>query len=419
MNSGLHTVLLLVDALRWDYLNPSETPYLCSLADSPHTLSGRTQEPFGFQTRPAFFAGLYPEASDISTMFVYSPRTSPYRPLRYYPHRLIRKLPRGRDRLESFIRRKMDMHVRNTSMHSALPYYANSVHVPLELLPAFDFSERELPWSGSYVEAKSLFDILSENQYHWLYLGWPLVIDNDSDQEIVEKCIEDAAPHHRFIYVHLSQLDLLGHSYGPHSPQIRRGLRNIDMLIEDLIIGLQSRLNNQDLDLIVFGDHGMVEVRETVDITTALRGSQAVLGKHYIMFLDSTMARFWFLDGRYATEILSILEEFGDKGGILTRQESVRYRIRFGNRKFWDSLWLARDGVLIHPSFFHVDGEPPRGMHGYAPDCLGNQGAFLLQSHRVDRRRRVNSINMVDIFPTLLRLMNLPIPRSNQGNALV
>ncbi len=419
MKSGAHTVLILVDALRWDYVSPVDTPFLQSLAESPNAFRGRTRETFGFQTRPAFFAGLYPETSQICTMFVHSPDTSPFRLLQYYPGQFIKMLPKGKERIESFVRRAIESRVRRRSQHSAVRYYATSASIPLELLPAFDFGEQELPWIDDYEGAVSLFTVLKEHNFEWFYIGWPLITDCQSDGKMVQQCLHDVTAQHRFCYVHLSQLDALGHAHGPHSPQLKQGLNNIDDLIRELVTGLESKLSVRDLNLVIFGDHGMVMVRETVDLLAALQDSEARLGTHYVVFLDSTMARFWFFKEGMKSKVESILGQFKGKGHILGEEEMARYRVRFKNHRHWDLLWLANEGVLIHPNFFHTGGNPPKGMHGYAPDLLDNQGYFLLHAPCVERKRGIGVVDLVDIFPTVLDLAELPIPESNQGRSVL
>jgi PleD family two-component response regulator len=59
------------------------------------------------------------------------------------------------------------------------------------------------------------------------------------------------------------------------------------------------------------------------------------------------------------------------------------------------------------------------GMHGYSPDFGDNQGIFLLNSGLVQSRADVGVVNLVDIFPTALTLLGLPIPQTNQGRSVL
>ena len=81
---------------------------------------------------------------------------------------------------------------------------------------------------------------------------------------------------------------------------------------------------------------------------------------------------------------------------------------------------MADAGTLILPNYFQ-GSEPVIGMHGYLPDVPDNQAAYLV----VDRDRPAGDIvdpvprQMVDVFPTLLDLLRLPVPSSCEGRSLL
>jgi hypothetical protein len=77
--SGL--LMVLVDALRWDY--PERMQYLTSLSD--HSTTGRLVEPFGFTPRSAYFEGVDVLPGGFTHMFEWNPESSPFGASRFLP----------------------------------------------------------------------------------------------------------------------------------------------------------------------------------------------------------------------------------------------------------------------------------------------------------------------------------------------
>ncbi|WP_241665652.1 alkaline phosphatase family protein [Prescottella subtropica] len=65
------------------------------------------------------------------------------------------------------------------------------------------------------------------------------------------------------VYCYLSEIDTLGHVYGPETGGWTAQLTIVDRLVEDLVAHLGS-----DVRLLVTADHGMVTVDERVDVDT-------------------------------------------------------------------------------------------------------------------------------------------------------
>jgi predicted AlkP superfamily pyrophosphatase or phosphodiesterase len=91
---GKTTVFIILDAFRWDYLNPEDTPFLWQRASEGLHVR-RMISSTGFAQRAAMFTGAYPDVTDCYTMFCYDREDSPYwflTPLRE-PLRWLRRAP--------------------------------------------------------------------------------------------------------------------------------------------------------------------------------------------------------------------------------------------------------------------------------------------------------------------------------------
>jgi hypothetical protein len=130
--------------------------------------------------------------------------------------------------------------------------------------------------------------------------------------------------------------------------------------------------------------------------------------------LDSTTARFWFKEDNAKRKIAAMLE--GLNGGKIMSKENLKIcKANFNHTKYGELIWIADGGILILPNFWQGNS-PVRGMHGYLPKVEDNCAAFMLLSPTIDRMIQLEEpCEMVDIFPTILDLLNLPTPESNEG----
>jgi predicted AlkP superfamily pyrophosphatase or phosphodiesterase len=71
------TVLILLDAFRWDYLCPDRTPYLWDLAHTGVYVQ-QLKPNFGFCERAEIFTGTRPAVNGYLTAFAYGPDHSPF-----------------------------------------------------------------------------------------------------------------------------------------------------------------------------------------------------------------------------------------------------------------------------------------------------------------------------------------------------
>lgn len=387
------TLFLLVDALRPDYLE--HAPFLRALASSSAT--GALRECFGFVPRQAYFGGLDAGTYGFTNMYCYDPEQSPFSVARGLPR--YRREPSGlRSMVETAARERMAPFERS---------YAGSIEIPIDRLPCFDLVEKRAPWDRR-VGYRSLFAILDELGLPWCECTWPGTnqLADRSDAGIVAHFLGALKPEHRLACVHLQELDGLGHAFGPNSRQVRKGIQVMDGLCRNLIETLKKRY--QRVNLVLFGDHGMVNVTRTLDLEVRLARTGLVHGVDYAYFLDSTMARFWF---HHAAARAVVQDALGNitGGRMLDASAMKHYGIDCCDYRNAEAVFLADPGVLIFPNYFQASGEPIRGMHGYDPDCADNLGAFILyDSARPDLAgKTLGRVDPPSIFPLLLDLIGL------------
>ena len=136
------------------------------------------------------------------------------------------------------------------------------------------------------------------------------------------------------------------------------------------------------------------------------------------MFLDSTMVRFWFFSDRAERLIVDLLDNI-EGGHILSQAEKDKYHLNYSHNKFGDIIFLVDPGVLIFPNFYQ-NKRPVKGMHGYAPETPDQQSALLIHFPKVKETKRFEEpVDMRRVFPTLLDLLDLPIPEGTTAKSLL
>jgi len=396
--------LVHVDALRHDFVTPENMPFLSELAREG--VSGSLVPTFGFEPDAAYLSGLYPEDYDGGMHFCWSPETSPFTHARY--------IPAVADRLWDWAKFPLRMAVRALaqfrSPYRRLRLNASPARIPFRFLKHFDIALKYLPFEPSFTPSPSVFGLVSSLGKRWLFHGPPT--HEVLVSSVVRGLKKQLRSHVDFSFIFVGDLDYAGHRFGPGSPEMREALRMVDQGLAE-VVGLLAA-HCDVLKLVVLGDHGMVDVRRCLDVQAKLADLDLEPEKDYLYFLDSTFARFWF-DNRHAREVIRGLMESLDGGVVVDDALSTQYRIRFGDRRFGDLIFWVDSGTLILPNFFQ-GAKPVRGMHGYAADSRDNHAAFVIYDSAVGETARLEEpIDMIHVFPTVLRLLGIAPGRDVKG----
>ena len=285
MSTPLHPplALLLIDALRHDYVTPQSAPFLYRLMQEGK--SGPLIPTYGFQEHPGFLTGCLPNATTIGhTMFVRNPGASPFQADRpTYRRATLARHPH----LESVLRPLWDRKTRlieNERGHSASACYGMTARIPPALLPQFAFGWERDSQEQNALGVPSVYDLLRERDKTWLALGHPR--DDQQTDRLLAQFEAAVMPEHALVYLHFGALDWLGHEHGPGSRQVLSALRGIDHAVERVLATLDEM--HGSAAALIFGDHGMVAVERTVDVQAALAQTGLSVPDDYVFFLDST-----------------------------------------------------------------------------------------------------------------------------------
>ncbi|HIG30454.1 MAG TPA: nucleotide pyrophosphatase [Verrucomicrobiales bacterium] len=322
---------------------------------------------FGYTSAclPSVLSGSWPDENLHWSYFFHSPETSPiesFRHLDYFP-KCIAERRRVRRWLSRFFKWKL-----------GFEGYFDLFNVPFNDLPEFDFNERKSPLKPGGINCGlSIVDHLEElNIPH--HVSDPDKSENEDHRDLLQAIDSGNID---FAFSYWPCLDGLLHRVGNDSPLIPQKLAEYESWLKQIQVATQK--NYEGVHFYVFSDHGMADFRNPIDIKRTLANLPVKSGKDYSVMLDSTMARFWFLNqgSRQCIEE-SLLQVKG--GRIVSETELKSWHTWFNDHRFWELIYLMDEGNQIVPS--HMGLKPMAGMHGYDP-FAPHSFASLMTNHSV------------------------------------
>jgi hypothetical protein len=431
---------LILDACRFDYLNERDTPFLWELKKRGITCKN-LESCSGFGQRSVIFSGAPLLKTNAFTTYQFNPSDSPFKGWfkprwllklidKLYLFRYLREPQTGSPinkvfrrvlrKLVVFLRSRADAYARTRSMHA----WAN--YIPLSILSELSLSEdmRPIYLPGS-LPVDSLVDTMSACGKRIEYLMYPIIKAGDDD-EIVDDALRHITENAQsdLYMLQLVDTDYKIHISGPDSVKRANIIRDTDRRIEFLHSRLTSQSRFADADWVIIGDHGMAQVKSTIDALAIFKSRESRWGasmfKDYLPFLDSTMIRIRALtkQGQEFSEKVFLEEPFLSGGKLIDQTEAAKHSIPISRRENGDLIWWAHTGTLVSPCYFN-ESYRYRGMHGYrSEESIENYGFAIVASQRHDPAV-IEHCKLADICPTLCDLLNIPYPSDNEGRSLL
>lgn len=389
--------VILVDALDKSYLQ--HMPYLTQL--SKRNIFVKEYLPLvGYEHRHYVIWSKYPDEINKFSMYLYNKETSPYRYLKKI-NGILTLIGRNRT-INKIIRYMINLILK--LRHKTINY--NIGNIPFEYAPYFDLSGDKIPLEEQKLLSCSIFEVLKQNNITYEYMWYPFKVNINDDHDKLKYFFSRISKNKPDVFfLHLSELDKLGHQYG-FSKNIIAELKVKDMQLQKIIA--------KSSKFIVFGDHGMINVNNHIDIIKPLEELRL---KHkfkikFVYFVDSTILRFWNLSSESTPRVLELLNKYKKYGSIIDDKNSQQYHVKFKDYRFGELLFVLNKGNIFKPSFF--TDKLVKGMHGYLPK--DNPSVLICSSQK---RRVIESASDVDIAPTIVDLLNLKIPPEFSGRSLL
>jgi hypothetical protein len=343
------TLVFLVDALGWEI--------------AEHFGFGRehfaTRAPLGTvlgysaAAIPSLLSGTTPAEHGSWAMFRRAAAEGSFDSLRWVP-----PLPHAVDwRARRWIRRWLD---RRGRVHA----YYDLYEIPTHLLHRFDVAQTGDPFRPDGLARETVFDWMQASGIR--YRLWDYRTNEGENLRAAQAALSEPLD---VLFVYTAELDALMHRVGIFHPSVGTRLEAYSSFLDG--VRDAARAHDVELEMVLLSDHGMTDVTDTVDVWQTMTTQGWKLGRDYMAFFDSTMARTW--GGEDVASAMSLA--LGGKGRRLDAPQLRAFGCYFPGGEYGDDIFLADPGVLIVPSF--MGSRRIAAMHGYHPEDRFSRGCFM------------------------------------------
>lgn len=363
-------ILILLDAFRFDYLSKADTPFLSRIAES--SIYCKQLEPsFGFCERTEILVGKDSLESGFFTALGYDPEGSPYARIKpvLFVLNLFEKATRS-----LFLKKALRKVLWELVKNKAKTFHPRNI--PMNMLSKISLTEDGL-WSEIESNPNSLLNLFAGRVFFKAFTSLDRN-DIDDDKGRMQKVIDGLCGSDVFFPVYLSQIDAVGHSFGPESAELRVAVKELDRQLEQFCDDILAK--DSDANIYFCGDHGMTTVHTEIDIEAKIKEAfkLGVFPKQCHYFLDSTMARFWFPKANVQHEAIETFfeEQFSPGQGKLIFYRDYEKNGIPKSRRYGDCIWVCEPGCILNPDFFGGVTKI-KGMHGYNGEFKDMHGFYI------------------------------------------
>jgi len=208
--------------------------------------------------------------------------------------------------------------------------------------------------------------------------------------------------------------DGAAHRHGPGAPEVAETLRVQDAQLGRLFGALDAQGRWGETTVIVVSDHGMTRVEHTVDLAGALDEADIAAQVHG--------------GGGFATVTLDDADGDLEHAVAVARGLGLEAWARgegppgleSRNPRFGDLVVMAPLGTAISAEGLlgRLRAALMGGGHGYRPDEPAMGGIFLTLGRGVGAGFDPGEVRALDVAPTVLTLLGLPVPDSMEGRPI-
>ena len=359
-------VILIVDALGWE-LAARHARLAAALA---HRRRLETILGFSSGALPTLFTGRMPREHGRWLMYRRAAGATPFAGFEWT--RMLPRRLRESERLGRILTRAVAAR--------GVRGYFHLYEVPRWLLPEFDLAERDDIFRAGGLPGGALWDTFDARGARWR--GWNWRTPEGANLAALEQ--RAAAGDESVLVCYTADLDARLHCEGSGGSGVREGLDRYADLLERLE-GPAAR--GAPRWIYVVSDHGMVDVRATVDVMGRLEPLGVRWPADYLAFFDSTMARFWWRTPRARREVEAAL---ADEPHGRWLPAATLAGPEYPGEAYGEAVFLLDPGVLMVPSF--MGSRPLEAMHGYDPSHPDMAAALLSNRPVPDTVRHLRDV---------------------------
>ena len=279
------------------------------------------------------------------------------------------------------------------------------VHLPVRYWKELDVAEKKMPYMEGYLQTyPTLFDILRSEKVAFEVVG--MVSSQPEQTAMVERHPFSADT--QWTYLFMGEVDHFSHEYGQGSKEAVARLKTLDRLLEKKFREYEKCVRN--FDFIVFSDHGHIPVQTRIDIYALLRERGVNLNR-YFHIVDANYLRVWVENDRDRQVLENVLVE--NLPGFLFTPELLHQYHLPSDRDMIGDITFYLDAPCLFTKTIWGYGRGIHSMHGYLPSHPDSDGVFLSNLPTTTRY-----VRLVDILPSHLHLLRVPIPAHVQGRSV-
>ncbi len=341
--TGRATVVLFIDALGADVV--TRHGFLAGEPGSHHRL--RTVIGYSSSAIPSLLTGRLPREHGHFSMYRRDLGQGVFRA--YRPLMLLAHHTKGRGKLRQFLKRRLSRRIGG---------YFELYDLPLNVLSEFDLCQRhDIFAPGGVPPHETFLDVVARSGLDHRIWSWRV----PEERAYGELLADLSAGRSSFLLLYSAELDALMHRAGVGDERVAAKLRTYETWIGEI----RRAAADRELHLFVFSDHGMTDVTAVHDVHGALAATDLRVPRDYLVFSDSTMARFWFRRPG-AREAIHLALPDTSWGRWLSAEDVEAYGIDFPDHRYGEATYLLEAGHVIAPSYM---GERAcAAMHGYGPE---------------------------------------------------
>lgn len=383
----------------FDALKPESLEYMPFLRSFAYKKRMRAELGHSVTCHPSMYSGVHPNKHLQWFIWKYDPVGTPFKWARAFKYLGLFDNVGSRYFLHKYTRMFRE---RNTAWFG-IPWMVN---LPLKYWPYFNVVEdRSWDEPGYLKNYPTAFDILRSHNIEFEIIGMTKGAGSEFTQ-IGPHQFTEIRP---WTYFFLGSIDPYSHKYTQCGPETIERMRRLDQLVEAKYKEYSQHVS--DFDVFIFSDHGHIVVDKRVDIHGHFKRHGSNINR-FIHLIDSNYARFWFRTDKERALVEQILSTLDD-GFILTPEHQRRYHVDMPDNRYGDMIfYLDRAGVFTKTVWGF--NRKQVSMHGYLPDYPDSDGLFISARPLVEGAHA----ELVDVLPTLLNSLALPIPDYVDGRVL-
>jgi len=254
-------------------------------------------------------------------------------------------------------------------------------------------------WVGSDIAIKNTYPT-----YYKIYDKKPMISFAARVDTVVSWLNKEEEDRPKLIMLYFSEPDGKGHHFGPRSGEVGNEVHYLDSLMGDLIHKIEKLPIASKVNVIITADHGMAEISPDRFICM-----KDYLPSRWVEKIDGTNPTSIFTRKGYRDSVLMALRKVNHIKAY--KKEEIPASLNYGTS---DRI----GDVVVCPDCgwqFANTPAPIKGAHGYDPNSLDMQVIFYAYGPDFKKNYKSKGFINVDIYPLLAYLLGVN-PEKTDGD---